>query len=186
MSVPQIRMQSQSAKISIQSTPSAQTIEQPKADMEIHQENAKLTMRTTPSQLTIDQSQAWADMNLKSVLRYISDEAQNGSQACLENIAQTSQEGDELMRIENGRGALIAQAERNSEPPQYDYNIGFIPSNFSVKVHFQPGQVNIDAQSQNVDINTQIHKPFINYRPGNVEIGLRQKANLQVDFVNIQ
>ncbi|RDI40118.1 DUF6470 family protein [Falsibacillus pallidus] len=186
MNIPQIRIQSQSAKIAMETSAPVQTIEQPHAQMQLHQENAHITMETIKPRLTIDQSQAWADMNLKSVFRMNAEAAQRSEQEWFQEMAESSQEGDELMMIEHGGNVMAAQAERHGELPTYDFNIGYIPSNFSVKVHFEPGRLYMDVTPQKVVNNTQVRKPYIDSQRGHVSIGMRQQANLQIDFVNLQ
>lgn len=88
MELPQIRMQSQMARITMMTQPATQEIRQPKADLSIHQPHAELSIRTIPSKLTIDQTQAWADMNLKTAPLSIEEFAQLGMQGAQEGTAR--------------------------------------------------------------------------------------------------
>jgi hypothetical protein len=186
MQLPQIRLQSTFAKIAIETTPPVQEIEQPPAELDLQQPPAEITIETTPSKLTIDQTKAWEDMDLKHIFRRIEEFAQQGYEDWLEGIARVSRQGDELMRIEDGGNPIAEQAKENGEDPIYDFNIGWIPSLFSVKTNFEPAKVHIDVKVNKPINNTKINKPIINYTPGKVTIDLAQRNSLKIDFVNLR
>jgi hypothetical protein len=186
MQLPQIRLQSTFAKIAIETTPPMQEIEQQPAELDLQQPPTEIKIETTPAKLTIDQTKAWEDMNLKSIFRLIEEFAQKGYEDWLEGIARVSRQGDELMRIEDGGNPIPEQAKENSEDPIYDFNIGWIPSLFSVKTNFEPAKVHIDVKVNKPISNAKIHKPIINYTPGKVTIKLAQRNSLKIDFVNLK
>jgi hypothetical protein len=186
MQLPQIRLQSTFAKIAIETTPPVQEIKQIPAELDLQQPPAEMKIETTPFKLTIDQTKAWEDMDLKHIFRRIEEFAQQGYEDWLEGIARVSRQGDELMRIEDGGNPIAEQAKENSEDPIYDFNIGWIPSLFSVKTHFEPAKVHIDVKVNKPINNTKINKPIINYTPGKVTIGLAQRNSLKIDFVNLR
>ncbi|MRH41972.1 hypothetical protein GH741_04695 [Aquibacillus halophilus] len=186
MQFPQIRIQSQNAQIQINQTAGQQTIQQPKAIQSIQQPNAELTINHTPSKLSIDQTQAWADMDLKSVFRRIAEAAQDGKQAVYQGTARRIRQGTELMKIENGGNPIARQAQANSEGAPKQFNIGWIPSAGSVKIDYQPSQVDIRITPRKPVINTQAQKPITNYQPGSVDISLHQRNQLNIDFVNLK
>ncbi|MDW4528208.1 DUF6470 family protein [Rossellomorea marisflavi] len=183
MNIPQIRIQSINATISISTTPGQFDMQQPNADVDIQQPQAKMYIERTPSKLTIDQSEARADMDLKSIRRRIEDFANQGYQDWLEGMARVSGDGDELMMIENGGNALTEQAERNSTGPIYDFNIGFIPSAGSVKIGYDPGSVRVNIEPQRVINNTRTNKPIVDFTPAKVNVGMQRYADLKIDWV---
>lgn len=186
MQLPQIRTQSTFAQIQLDTQPAKQSIEQPKAELDIQQPKAELNIQTTPSKLMIDQTKAWEDMDLKHIFRRIEEFAQNGRNDWLEGMARRRQDGDELMRIENKGNPLVQQAQRNSEKPPMQFNIGWIPSHFSVKIDYQPSKVNIDWKVNKVENNTRVNKPIIDYQPGTVTTSLKQRESLNIDFANLK
>ncbi|QSB49471.1 DUF6470 family protein [Parageobacillus toebii] len=186
MQLPQIRLQSTFAKIAIKTTPPVLEIKQPPAELDLKQPPAEMKIETTPAKLTIDQTKAWEEMDLKHIFRRIEEFAQQGYEDWLEGLARVSRQGDELMRIEDGGNPLAEQAKENSEDPIYDFNIGWIPSLFSVKTHFEPAKVHIDVKVNKPINNTKINKPMINYTPGKVTIDLAQRNSLKIDFVNLK
>jgi hypothetical protein len=182
MQIPQIRMQSTPAKLGIEKANASIEIQQPHAQMELHQSKAIMDMKRVQSKLTIDQTQAWADMNLKSILRRNEEFAAEGNQAWMQYLAKTAQEGSELMKIENGGGAIAAQAKRNGQLPKHEFGLGFIPKPFSVKLNYQPGEVQTNIQPQKVVSNIKAQQPTIHYQPGNINYHLNQRNSLQIDF----
>ncbi|MCM3443755.1 DUF6470 family protein [Metabacillus halosaccharovorans] len=178
----QIQMKSSSAVLAIEKSPSKLNIQQPQAQMDIQQPKPRIEMNKTLPALTIDQTEAWADMNLKGIFRLISEFATEGNQAWMQYLAKTASEGNELMKIENGFGAIASQAKRNGQLPKHEFGLGFIPSPFSVKLNYQPGDVQIQFQPQKLISNITPQKPMIHYQPGSITYHLEQKNSLQFDF----
>ncbi|GEL78709.1 DUF6470 family protein [Tenuibacillus multivorans] len=181
MQFPQIRMQSQMALIGINTTQGQQTIEQPKAQLSIQQPKADVQIDRRPPKLDIDQSQAWSDMGLYGPIEAAERNAQEGKQAWLQSLAKESQEGDQLMKIENGGNAIASIGKNNAYEPMKEFNVGWIPSHFAVKTSYEPGEINIRVQRNEPIINAQTQSPIINYQRGDIEIYLRQQNELQID-----
>ncbi|WP_404429331.1 DUF6470 family protein [Sutcliffiella horikoshii] len=186
MLFPQIRLQSTFAKTELEIQKPVQQIEQPKAELSMEQPKAELTMRRTAGRLTIDQTQAREDMDLKSVGRRIEETAQLGRQDWLAGLARVAQDGNEMMRIEHGGGAIGSQAKRNSEGPPKEFNIGWIPSHFSVKINYEPGRVDIDVRERKPVINAKVNKPVHEYTPGSAQVNLANHPSLEIDFENLR
>lgn len=186
MELPQIRMQSQFAKIAMETEPARVHIQQPKAEMSMEQPKADVQIRQKLGKLTIDQSQAWRDMNLLNVYESIEEYAQLGKEGLLEGLARISRQGDELMKIEHGGNPIAAQAEENGFDPPKEFNIGWIPSVFAVKINYEPGKADIQVNPQKPRISVTPRKPEIHYDPGHVETYMKQYANLQIDFENLK
>ncbi|RJS60540.1 DUF6470 family protein [Bacillus sp. PK3_68] len=186
MQLPQIRLQSNFAQIELNTKPAEQSIEQPRAELDLQQPPAEMMIDRTPSKLSIDQTQAWEDMDLKHIFRRIEEYADNGYQDWYSGVARRAGEGDELMKIENNRNPIASQAKTNSERPEYSFNIGFIPSPFSVNINFEPAKLNIEWKINKVINNTKAQKPVIDYQPGEVMTSLKQPSSLNVDFANLK
>jgi Family of unknown function (DUF6470) len=186
MNLPQIRLESTFAKIAIETIHPVLEIEQPPAQLDLQQPPAEIHIETTPAKLTIDQTKAWEDMDLKHIFRRIEEFAQLGYEDWLEGMARVSQQGDELMRIEDDGNPIAEQAKENSEDPLYEFNVGWVPSHFSVKTNYEPAKVHIDVKVNEPINNTKIKKPIINYTPGKVTIDLAQRNSLKIDFVNLR
>lgn len=185
MLLPQIRMESQMAKIAINSTPGKQSIEQPKADIDLQPAKVAMEIKRTPGKLTIDQTKAWEDRNLANTFRFIEKQTEEAKKAWLEGIARRAEQGDQLMKIEKGGNPLAEQAKQNSEKPQYNINVGWIPSLFSVKFDYEPGTLDIDWHLQKAEFRAIPHKPVIHYERGHVDIKMAQYQNVKIDFAHL-
>lgn len=185
MQLPQIRMQSKMAQISLQTVNAKQEIRQPKADLSIEQPRAEITMRTKPGKLTIDQTQAFEDMNLMNILKRNDRFAQEGMQAIQEGTGRRASEGTELMRIENGGNPLVSQAVNYANPPMKTLGIKFIPSYGSVKINYDPASVDIQVTPRKPRIDAKVNAPEMTYTPGRVDVGIAQKPELNIDFINL-
>ncbi|MDM5361253.1 DUF6470 family protein [Peribacillus sp. ACCC06369] len=185
MQIPQIRLQSTSMKIGLNIEQPVQKIEQKAAVQSIEQPQAILEIQTTPGKLTIDQSQAREDMDLKSLSKRVEEFAQQGYQEWMAGMARRAQQGTELRHIEKGGNALADQARQNSKGPEKQFNLGWIPSHFSVKLDYQPAQVKLEATAQKPIIDAQIHKVNHAYTPGSVNVEILQKNALDIDFINL-
>jgi hypothetical protein len=185
MNFPQLRMESTFGQIALNIQKPVQKIEQLPAELSIQQLKAELNIEQTPGQLNINQTQAREDMDLKSISRRIKEFAQQGYEDWLSGLARMSQDGDELMMIENGGNPIAEQAKRNSGSPIYDFNIGFIPSPFSVKINYQPSEVKLNWQTHKPEINVIVNKPYHKYTPGSVNIEMNQWPSLFIDLVGL-
>ncbi|MCM3124131.1 MULTISPECIES: DUF6470 family protein [unclassified Mesobacillus] len=186
MQFPQIRLQSTFAQTEINTYNAKLEYEQPTAELSIEQPSAELDINRTPSKLTIDQTKAREDMDLKNISKRIEEFSQQGNEDWLTGIARLSQDGDELMMIENGGHTIADQAERNSESPILEFNIGWIPSAGSVKIEYDPGKVDINWKVNKPIIESKINKPVLNYSPGKVEVSLKEYPSLKIDFENLK
>jgi hypothetical protein len=175
-------MESTFARIGMETSRGELQIEQRHAEVNIEQPKSEMFVNRRPPRLTIDQTQAWEDVNLKSVFRMTEDAARAGYQELMNTIASKSLEGDELMMIEHGFSAIPSLAKRNSETPQADFNIGWIPSHNSVKINYDPGETDISWNIGKAHINITQNKPNINFYPGKTDIFLQQKNSLNIDF----
>jgi hypothetical protein len=186
MELPQIRLQSTNAQINIQTQRGQLEIQQPPAELSIQQPKAEMQIERTPSRLTIDQTKAREDVDLKSVFKRTTEAAQWGRQAILEGTARRIKEGEQLMRIENGGNSISEIAKRKRFLPEHEFGLGWIPSEGSVKVDYDPAKVNINWKGNRPIIESQINKPIINYTPGKVDINMKQYQSLKVDFDNLK
>jgi hypothetical protein len=186
MELPQIHLQSTNAKINIQTQKGQQEIQQPPAELSIQQPKAEMEIERTPSRLTIDQTKAREDIDLKSISKRTEEAAQWGLQAVREGTARRIQEGDELMRIENKGNPIAEQAKRHHSLPEHEFGLGWIPSEGSVKINYDPVELDINWKINKPIIEAIVQKPIINYYPGKVDISMQQYQSLKIDFDNLK
>lgn len=185
MQLPQVRLESQFAQINIMRTPGRQEISQPKAELSIQQPKADLSISVTPGKLSIDQTQAWEDMNLHSPLRSAQVAAQEGASGLLEGMQRRTQQGAELMEIENGGDPIVNQSIVNGHDQMKSLGLKYIPSHLAVKISYQPSSVNIDAQVNRPIIDVKTNRPEHSYRPGSVVIQMEKYNSLEIDIENL-
>ncbi|MFD1020303.1 DUF6470 family protein [Thalassobacillus hwangdonensis] len=181
MNFPQIRIQSQSARIGMDSKDAELTMQQPNAQVSIQQPKADLSIKQKKGKLSIDQTNAWNNIGLKSSFVRTRETADHARQALLEGIARISQEGDELMRIENDGNPIAAQAERNA---RYEFFVqhGGMPTYDLVNLSYEVGGAEIDVRPNKPVIDVIPQKPQINYTKGDVSIYIEQYPELNIDF----
>ncbi|WP_404427554.1 DUF6470 family protein [Ureibacillus chungkukjangi] len=183
MNIPKLQIQSTRAQIGIDIQKPVQEIEQPKATLDIQQPAAEITMQTTKSKLSIDSTGARESADYKSSMSRTREISQKSIQDALEGTSRRAQEGNELMRIENGGNPIANQAKTRGPQPYSSLNIKFIPQANSVKIDFQPGSVDIKVEPQQVINNTTTNKPIHNYTPGKVNIDMLQLPSLKIDWL---
>ncbi|MDI7742936.1 DUF6470 family protein [Lysinibacillus fusiformis] len=183
MNIPKLQLQSTKAQISLSTQKPIQEIEQPKANLDLQQPQAKMTMETIKSQLSIDTVEARESLDLKSSRSRTAEVAQYSQQQAMEGLVRRAQEGDELMRIENGGNPIADQAKRSGKQPYSSINIKFIPQADSVKVNFEPGKVEIQVEPQKVINNSTSNKPIHHYTTGKVKVELAQAPSLKIDWL---
>lgn len=186
MQVPQIRMESQLARIQLeQQHHGTLEIQQPKADLSIEQPKADVSIQTTKGTLTIDQSQAWEDMNLMSTRRHIEKFAQEGMSGIAEGTGRRAEQGTEMMRIENDSNPIYSQAIVNGGEKLGTIGMKYIPSVFAVKIDYEPGSVDIDITPNRPIIDAVPRSPEIEFNRGGVNISMAQYNELHIDYVNL-
>lgn len=103
------------AKIGIKQTLGRQEISQPHADLSIQQPKTSLSIKSGPGKLTIDQTKAWEEMNLISPLKQGKKLAQESMSKLSRGTQRRAQQGDQLMKIENGGSPIVQQALINAQ-----------------------------------------------------------------------
>nr|WP_295973923.1 DUF6470 family protein [uncultured Bacillus sp.] len=185
MDLPQIRLRTTFIKTGLTIDKPIQEIRQPKAVQHIEQPAAILEIETTPGQLHIDSSQARAEVGSKTDRQRVKEFAEEGYQDWLKGLARRAQQGRELMQIYKKGNPIAAHARENSQLPQRQLNIGWIPSHFSVKLQYDPAQVHIRFKPQQPITEAEIQKPIHQYTPGKVRVDVLIKNTLEIDFANV-
>ncbi|KGX86312.1 DUF6470 family protein [Pontibacillus litoralis] len=180
MNFPQMQIRTTDAKLGLQTRNATLKMEQPQAEMRIEQPQADQSMKQHPSKLTIDQTNAWHNLDLKGILKRSEDFAAFGKQSVLEGIAKDAQEGDELMRIENGGNPIANQAERNSIL-RFDMQPGGIPVHKLVSIQYEPGSAEIHTEPNKPVIEITPQQPRLTYERGNVFMQMEQYPSVELD-----
>lgn len=184
MRMAHLKIKAEMGKIGIQTKDARLSIHQQQADMKIRQPKAGMNIQFVPAKLLIDQSKAFSEENLKPVSEMIADYANRGRKAVLQGIARRVEEGDTLMKIENGGHPIADLAKKDSSDPPLDFNIGFMPNSvFDVKIRYIPSKLSIHWSVHHPEINVTPHYPQYGYSPGSVNIYMRQWPSLTAQLV---
>jgi len=181
VNIPQLQIQTTRAILGLQVKKSTQEIEQPRAVLTQQQPAAILEISTTRSQLSIDTTEARADIDMKSARRRIEENAQFGMQGASEGTARRAQEGQQMLRIENGGKVIADLAKQNATPTPAPLGIRFIGGHTKVQMSIQPGTTNINITPQKPITDVQINKPIHQYTPGKVTSVMEQYQSIQID-----
>jgi len=185
MRLPQIRIDQQFARIGISMEDAKVQMSQPEADLSIKQPPADVNIETRPGKLSIDQSQAFHDLGQYPVKEAVRLEAEEGKKLVTEGTRRRRREGDQLMKIENG-GDPIKQQAKTRMPREYrPFNIGVIPSYNSVKINYEPADVNVDIQANKPVIQSQANPVQRQVTPANFDVYLDQQNYIDISFVNV-
>ncbi len=167
--------------IGIKTTPAKMNISQPKADLEIHQKQSKVLIDSEPVQIKIDQSQCFNEAGLKNNTAFMEDMVQRSTQDLLQGINRTVSEGNIMAAVENNVNAF-AEIAANNFMQMVEWNIDFIPKS-RPKIEFVGGNMDISVDEGYIKINARTNKPVIDVEIGGVEIYLKQKPDLKIEFI---
>lgn len=181
MNIPQIQIEITRGRIGLRIDKPVQTIEQPRAIIHQEQLAAVLEMSSTPAKLSIDTTEARADLDLKSVFKRIEEYAQLGKQGVMEGIARRAEEGQQLLRIENGGNMIKELAIKNSTPSPNPIGIRFVGNRSKVNMSFQPGILSIEATPQKPRFDVTVQAPVHHYEPGKVTGFIEEWPSIQID-----
>jgi hypothetical protein len=167
--------------IGINTTHAKMSISQPKADFEMSTKLPKVQIHIEPIQIQIDQQQCFNESGLKDYSTLTRDNAMEAKQAALAGIARRVDEGNLMAAIENGNDA-IAEIAYNNSFTTHIFNMETMPKSRPV-IDFVGGTVDIRVDEGFVDIKSKPNKPIIDVEVGDVEIYLRQKPELNIEFI---
>lgn len=181
MNIPQLQIQTTRGVLGLQITKPTQEIEQPRPTISQQQPAAILEMSTTRPKLSIDTTENRADIDMKSVFRRSAENAQFGHQSVQEGIARRAQEGQQLVKIENGGNALLEIIKQNSTPPPARLGIRFIGDRTKIQTDIQGGSLSINATPQKPVYDVQVNKPIHHYTQGKVTGQMERWPDIQID-----
>ncbi|ALC92263.1 hypothetical protein AM500_22685 [Bacillus sp. FJAT-18017] len=182
---PQIRINQTHAQIGLRKTEPIQELEQRPAQLALKQQPAQMSIDRKPAVLEINQEQLRYDLNMKTPSTFSTENAAEARNAALEAVATISQEGDQLAAIEHKKDALNNIITSKVNPRPADTTIKFIPSHGSVKLNFTPTELKINWERGGVQADYTPFETVHNYTPGKIEVYLRQKQQLEIDFVGL-
>lgn len=182
MEIPQLQIQTTPGRLGLNIEKPVQQIEQPSASIDQQQPAAILEVSTTNPQLSIDTTAVREDIDMKSTFKRTEEYAQMGQQAAMQGLARRAEEGQQLLRIENGGNTIADLAKQNGTPPTAQLGIRFVANRSKIQMSITPGTTTINATPQKPVFNVQVNKPIHTYTPGKVTGQMEQYPSIQIDW----
>lgn len=187
MKTPYLEISQTHGQIGLKSSKPFLKIQQQPADLQIrqqHGDNIKISKKA--AQLFIDQTEAFADANIKGPLRRATEYAQGTKQKLLQYLAKTAQQGEQLMKIENGFGKIPQIAAENSKLFTKEFGMGWTPQSANrIKMSFQPAELDFSVSRSEPNISVTPRPVQIQAQPWQTDVYIKQKNNLAIRAVGL-
>lgn len=173
-----LSIQQQSARLGLEIEKPQQSIRQPRAELKITQTPAKMELTAGVGEFQFDSDEFWAGLGTKSPFRMTAEIAAQARQVALEAVGQLAEEGDQLAEIPNGPTFADIALQRQNQGPMPIQDFG-PPA--KIRMNFRPHPFNIEWKLGGAEIDAEVRKPEIDYRPGKVSTYIEQQNWLSID-----
>jgi len=179
-----LRIRTTPALLGVQKTPGKMEIQTTEAPFTLDIQKPQLQLTTRAPELRIDQTEPFAEAGLKKPLRLTRDEVQRAKRLHLEGVAQIAQQGRQLANIQNGGNPIASQAEENAFGQfTQSFQFGTIPTS-RPRIEVIRGEVDIQLVRGKVNNRTPKKEARTTYTPSKVEIYVRQKYSIDIQYVD--
>lgn len=183
MNIGSIRITQTLGRIGIRQYPAKMNIEQPPPRADMRQPRADLKITTEHGKIYIDQSQCFSEVGLKTALELAHDFYDESLMVGLDAIGEMSEQGDRLMRIEEGKDAIADIAVEAMHRDEMELNIDIAPKS-RPNIHVKEGRVDIDVIPMSAEIDWQVHtKANINATRHKVDIYMDIWPDIKFEYV---
>jgi len=167
-----IQIQTQSIRMSMETTPYQYTIEQPRGEQDIQQIPAELSVRQPRGELEIDHTRALDALGYMDTITFSHRVSAESHRIYLEALGRTAQQGNRLAAIHQG-GEPIADIAWE------EYNMDY-PMNLIGAAQYDP--VDIDYQARKPEIDVEVRGAETRYTPQSPEFTFtRGKLHVYVE-----
>lgn len=177
----ELRIQSQNALIGIERTEGQFEIRQHQWPMDLSTTDPQLEVHMEEAVLLIDQHQCFAEAGLKNIMELGRTFAAKSRAAALKSIARIAQEGKEMADFHKGV-VIPEQAKRRFNFRKQEFTYTMIPKS-RPEITVIPGEVTGTFRKGSVDIRVGKITPDVTYHRGQVNVYLKQKNSIQIDYV---
>lgn len=175
-------IQSQPALIGLQTTNAQMNLKNPLPSIEIETTPGSLNAHNTLPKVEIDQSQCFSESGLKGIFELTAENAQYSVQQMLASTGRIAAQGDELTMISSGANIIAEQGYSNAfDQFDRDWNMVTMPQS-RPKITLKEGGVTFNPTPAKVTITPRLTKPEMDYKPGKVDVYLRQKNSIDIQF----
>ena len=185
MELPRIQIQTTRAETGLQSQRPPMSIQQPNADIQIDNSlSGRFRMTQDYAEIAIDQTEAFADADVKSILRRNDEWSARAMQQAMTYTAKVARQGEQLKKIENPGEVIPQLARQDGERVPKDYNYAQVPSSTDkVRFSYTPGDMRIDLDWPDANIRVQRNEPIINIPRWETNVYLEQRNSIQFQAV---
>lgn len=173
-------------QIGINRTPSRLEMQKPGYTLSMSVSQAKISVEATLPKITIDQSQCFSEAGLKGNADLAAEMASLSKSAMLGSIGRIVDQGNEMANLPNASNAISDQAYYNAyEQFDKEFNIDTIPKS-RPKIGVIEGRLDIKVTEGQVTNTTVSQNTSIQYVKGAVEVYLKQRGSIEVNFVDVK
>lgn len=181
-SMPKLHIEQQRAQIDIDQFSGQMLIEQPPVQVSMKTEPAQVHISREPSKLYIDQSRAWAVYALIPPVTVTKIIVDNVKQIYPQIVAKITRDGDRMADFHLS-GNVFAELAREWTRPLIEYDIAGPASRLNVDLEFIPEQLEMHVEGGDFHYKVKPQKPRIEHVPARVDIYLRQRPYIKIDWV---
>ncbi|MGR6837100.1 DUF6470 family protein [Syntrophomonas erecta] len=176
----ELRIEQQYAQIGLNTQKPFLALQTTLPRVELQTDLPRVKLQSERSRLSIDQSQCFADAGRRNVSQF-RDYYREYSQSCgYQAIVKISSEGDMLGHLE--KGITIEDLAASAMDSDLDYNVAAVPSQ-PPHIEFHTSPVNVDFIPGTVHIQAVPGQVENQFQWGKVEIYLRQKNYVKIDWL---
>ncbi|MCC7477221.1 hypothetical protein IT575_02085 [bacterium] len=162
-SIPVLRHSSSPAQLSVRQQPARLSVQQPQGNLSISSGSASLEIQHREGSLRIDSTAARASMKYFSMLGLLGEIGRISKQKGNAGVSNIVAEGRACQAIENGGGAIQAQA-RAAMFDNKQWGVVLMPG-VPPSISYTPGSVEISARAGSTQVQFRRQAPIINVEP---------------------
>lgn len=171
-------------QIGVNRTPARLEVQNPGYTLDMSVTQAKLKVESTLPKISIDQSQCFAEAGLKGNADLAAEMVNLSRSAMISSIGRIVDQGNEMANLPNAVNAISDQAYYNAfEQFDKEFNMDTIPKS-RPKIEVTLGQLDIKVTEGQVTNNTVPKAVNMQYVKGAIEIYLKQRGSLELNFVD--
>lgn len=151
--------------------------------LELQTSLPQFSIKQEGAKVYCDSSQARYEMGYKNPGDFSRDNAQKAKGDCLDYIAQVSRLGDMMASPAKYDNSDCIRAYARMGQDTLDYNVARLPRSL-VDIRVTPPQLEMDLQMGDTRGNLQRGQVQVDSRQGKVDVYLRQKASLMIEYID--
>lgn len=157
-------------------------MKQQQSSVNITRERGSLRVSNQPARVLLDTYDARSSMGLKTASDSVREAGDIGRQAALDATANFAEEGNALMDIQYGTGAISDIAFSRMQT-QIDSMLGFLPS-VPVNIDYEPYQLDMQYEMDKLHFDWRTNSSVnMEYVPSKMEYFVTEYPRLEITYV---